>query len=114
MNKKLLVSILIISVILFLGGISHAEELSESLKEYLANPSFDFLGHKYEKILFENNPTIIDDIKTMSLQLKCTRKIIVENYPTYMALGGLYGLKITLDPKEFGEMMFKLLKLAMK
>lgn len=127
MNKKLVVSMLIIGGILFLGGISYADELKESLELYLQDPSMDFLGHEFEKILFEKIKNgdnyfieeltfILDDIKTMPLQIKAYYNILTQktNMAVYGSLGFTYGTKIAMGAKEFGGMMVKLFKLVAK
>lgn len=127
MNKKLVVSILIIGGILFLGGISYADELKKSLELYLQDPSMDFLGHEFEKILFEKIKNgdnhfieeltfILEDIKTMPLQIKAYYNILTQktNMAVYGSLGFTYGTKVAMGAKEFGEMMFKLFKLVAK
>lgn len=134
MNKKLLVSIGIFSGLLLLSEVTFADELRESLELYLADPSLDFLGHEFEKILFDESQQafkgmelndaefiaklkfIIDDIKTMPLQAQAYYKIFTNkvNILAYGSLSGLWGLKSALGPKEFGNVMFKILKLVAK
>lgn len=128
MKKKVLVSLGIVGGLLLIsGGMVYAESLEEALKAYLADPSFDWLGRNFDKILFEqitNVSTgnfndaelmaklkfIFEDIKTMPLQLKCIKKIVEQNAPAYATLGGTAGIKIAVGSKNFGELLFKLFK----
>lgn len=112
-NKKILLSVGVIGGILFLTQTGYAEELKEALEAYLKDPSWDWLGRKYDKILFEKLTTW-EDIKTMPLQAKCMWKIINQppNIVSYGSLGGLAGLKAEMGAKKFGEMMFKLFKIV--
>ena len=95
MNKKLLISLAIVGGILLLSNISYAssyDELKLALEAYLQDPSLDFLGREYDRILFEqiNNAETLDgellaklnfmfdDLLTMPLQLKCMKKIFIK------------------------------------
>ena len=134
MNKKLVLGIGVIAGICLLGEVAHAEELKEALTLYLEDSSLDFLGHDFEKILFneiqnsrngmylDDNEFIaklkfvVDDIKTMPLQLKAYHKIFTNkvNAIAYGSLGGLAGMKTALGGEEFSKMIFKIIKLGMR
>lgn len=114
MRKKIL--ILVIIILIISSGIVYADELEEVLKAYLSDPSLDFLGRGYDKILFKENLTLIEDIKTMPLQLKCIYKIITQepNIIAYGTLGGLGGLKIFMGEKEFNYIVKVMMKFLIK
>ncbi|NLY46815.1 MAG: hypothetical protein GX053_12640 [Tissierella sp.] len=127
MKKKILISVGVVGGLLLLSNISYADELTEVIEAYIQNPKLDFLGRNYDKLFFEalegTNPTVLDKIKavpddfrTMIPQAKAMWKMFHQkpNMIAYSGLGGLAGLKAALGPKEFGEMMFKLLKLVVK
>lgn len=133
MNKKVLVGLGIVSGILLIGGVTYADDLKEALELYLQDPSLDWLGRNYDKILFENIQKvstgnlndaeffaklkfIIEDIKTMPLQLKCMKKIVTqrENAIAYGGLTWLGGLKMSIGEKAFNKIMGDILKLVFK
>lgn len=132
MNKKL-ISVGIIAGIILIGEVAFADELKEALKLYIADPSLDFLGHKFENILFQESihaydgklndlefqaklKFMIDDFRTMPLQYMAMKKIFTNkvNILAYGSLSGVWGLKECLGAKEFGKMMFKIFKLLPK
>lgn len=112
----MLISLAVVSAIILLGGISYAEELEEVLKAYLNDPSLDFLGRNYDKILFKENLSTMEDIKTMPLQAKCVFKIATQkpNMIAYSSLGGTAGFKISIGAKEFNKIVIKIIKLAIR
>lgn len=132
MSKKLLVSLGVVGgLALLTGGMAHAESLEEALKAYLANPKFDFLGHEFERILFENIQKVstgdlndaeiieklkfmIEDIKTLPLQLKCLDKIMKQNAPIYATLSGIAGLKMALGAEGFGYLTLKIIRMIFR
>lgn len=135
MRKKLLVSFGIVGGLLLLvgGGIVYAEGLEEALKAYLADPSLDWLGRGYDKILFEDIKSVstgnlndaeffaklkfvVEDIKTMPLQFRCMGKIITQkpNAIAYGLLGNTAGLKLAIGAREFNKIAIKMLKLVVK
>lgn len=124
LNKKVLVGIGIAGGILLLGGFTYAEELKESLELYLQDPSLDFLGHEFEKLLFEGIKNgdshfvieelkfVLQDIKTMPQQAKAMWKIIHQkpNIIAYGSLGTLGSLKAAMGAKAFNKAMWSILK----
>lgn len=134
MNKKVLIGLSVVGIALFASGGTYAEGLDEALKAYLADPSLDFLGHEFEKILFEESQHafkgmelndaeflakikfIVEDIKTMPLQAQAYYKIFTNkvNILTYGSLSGVWGLKAGLGAKEFGNVMLKIIKLGIR
>lgn len=134
-NKKMLISLgIVTTAFLILNEPTHAEELKKALEAYLRYSDFDLLGRKYDKILFQNilEPSIkgkqtdteiieklkfvIDDVKTMPLQAKCTFKIVTEKYNSmiYAGTGMLAGAKINMGAKAFNKLLIKVLKVVVK
>ena len=134
MNRRILVGLGVVGIALFVSGGVYADGLKESLELYLTDPSLDFFGHVFEKILFEEShhafkgmefndaeflaklQFIIDDIKTMPLQAQAYYKIFTNkvNILAYGSLSGLWGLKTSLGAKGFSKMMMQIIKLAGK
>ena len=116
MKKKYIFCASLVGVIVLFGGVVHASDLKDELMLYLQDPSLDFLGHEFEDILFkriqngdnhflEELKFILDDIKTMPLQVKAMYKILTQtpNVIAYGSLGGVFGLKSALGTTLFNE-----------
>ncbi len=116
MKKKMLVSLGIVSIIILSGGIAYAEELEETLKVYLTDPSLDWLGRGYDKILFNEKLGIIDDVKTMPLQAKCIYKMATQkpNMIAYSGLGGTMGFKAAVGARAFNKIVMNIIKIAVR
>lgn len=113
MKKKILISLCVVVAIVLASGVASAEELEEALKSYLQDPSLDFLGRGYDKILFKDNLTLMEDIKTMPLQFKSMYKIITQkpNLVAYGTLSGTAGFKVAIGAKEFNKIALQILRL---
>ena len=116
MKKKYIICVGLIGAIIFTSGIAYATDLREELTSYLKDPSLDFLGHEFEKILFnkiqngDNNfleelKFVLEDIRTIPLQAKAMYKIFTQppNIIAYGSLGSTFGLKTALGTSAFNE-----------
>lgn len=133
-NKKVLFGAGVIVSILLVSKMSIATDLQMQLENYYSNYSTDFLGRKFEKILFENIldasikakqtdaeiieklKFILDDIKTLPIQTKCLFKIFTDevNSLTYLGLGGTAYIKVSIGEKAFNDIVLKLVKIIFK
>ncbi len=135
MNRKGLFGLGVTAVVLlFMNEFGFAEELEEELLRYLKSDKLDLFGREFEKILFQHtkevsNPPywddaelkeklkfIIEDIKTLPLQVRCIWKMLNQkpNTIAYGSLGYASWLKTSLGAEAFNKLILKLLKLIIK
>ena len=125
MKKKYIICVGLIGVIIFTSGIVYATDLREELFTYLKDPSLDFLGHEFEKILFNKIQSgdnyllgelkfVLDDIRTLPLQVKAMYKIFTQppNIIAYGSLGSVYGLKTTLGASAFNKTTIQIFNMS--
>lgn len=130
-SKNIITGALIFGAMILISKTAYADDIEKAINAYLKDPSFDFLGHKYEKILFDNiiktsekgwskNEVlsklqfIKTDIKTIPLQTKCSFKIFEQNIGAYAGLGGLYGAKASMGTKAFNKLAKIMFKFVIK
>ena len=116
MKKKVLISLGLIGALVLASSLASAEGLEEALELYLRDPSLDFLGRGFDKILFKEKLSMMDDFKTMPLQLKSMYKIITQkpNIVAYGTLSGTAGFKVAIGAKEFNKIALQILRLIVK
>lgn len=70
MNKKILVIVSFIGLILITSTVTYADRLEEALKAYLNSSRFDLFGRRYDEIIFNRDYDLYEDLKTIPLQFK--------------------------------------------